>query len=441
MLSANTIMKISIKFAIFLSLLIPVAGFSQLNSPYSRYGIGNLTPQGNISNRAMGGISAAIADPSSQNTVNPASYGNLVFTTLDFAIEYNGMNLKSKVPVENFKSNYAILSYLNVGVPLLSGNERASKSKTSWALSFGLKPVSKINYSVSSSQRSSIDSTTSIYQGEGGINKAYIGSALKLKNFSFGFNSGYLFGEKNYSTQLIFNNDSVHYNKAYYQTNTHFGGIFLDLGAQYQIALKKGYLRLGAYTDLKSTYNARRDETRETFTYGNYNEINPIDSVYETVGDKGKILIPSTYGFGLVYENDHLLIGADYETSQWSDYTFFGQKDFTQNSWLAKVGFQYYPATTTSTSFLSFVKYRAGFSIGKDYINIDNQMPVYTISAGAALPLRLRRSFYDRQFSLMNITFEYGSRGNKNNNITESSYKLSFGFSLSDVWFLRQKYQ
>jgi hypothetical protein len=53
----------------------------------------------------------------------------------------------------------------------------------------------------------------------------------------------------------------------------------------------------------------------------------------------------------------------------------------------------------------------------------------------------LKHNFYDHQYSIMNFTFEYGNRGNNQNNITESLYKVSLGFSLSDIWFLRQKYQ
>lgn len=422
-------------------LLVPVIGFAQLNSPYSRYGVGNLSPQGNISNRAMGGIAAGIADAASHNTVNPASYGNLMFTTLDLGLEYNGMALKSKDPVENFKSNDAIFSYLHIGIPLLSGNARAIRNETNWALSFGLKPESRINYKIISPGRNAIDSVSHIYEGEGGVNKAYFGSALKLKNFSIGFNTGYLFGEKNYATQLLFNNDSLDYFQANYQTRSQFGGMFFDVGTQLNIKINKGNLRLGAYTNLQSTYSASRDEVRETFVYDEFGDVSRIDSIYQKNDEKGKITLPATYGAGFAYENEHLLVGADFQTSQWSNYSFFGQKDATQNSWIAKAGFQYYPATNTSTSYFSYIRYRAGLSFGKDYINIDNEMPFYTISAGGALPLRLKRSFYDRQFSMMNITFEYGQRGNKSNNITESTYRLSLGFSLSDVWFFRQKYQ
>ena len=49
---------------------------AQENSPYSRYGLGDLIPQQNILNRAMGGISTAYADYSTVNFANPASYAN-----------------------------------------------------------------------------------------------------------------------------------------------------------------------------------------------------------------------------------------------------------------------------------------------------------------------------------------------------------------------------
>ena len=151
--------------------------------------------------------------------------------------------------------------------------------------------------------------------------------------------------------------------------------------------------------------------------------------------------LPATFGGGFTYSNEHLLIGADYETTQWSKYRFFDQPDFVKNSWIAKFGMQYLPASVGSTGYFNYVKYRAGFSIGQDYINVENSLPVYTVSVGGSFPLKLKHSFYDHQYSIMNFTFEYANRGNNQNNITENMYKVSFGFSLSDIWFIRQKYQ
>lgn len=419
----------------------PLLCFSQINSPFSRYGAGNLVPQASIGNRAMGGISIGMSDPTSLNTVNPASYGSLVFTNLDLGFEYNAVNLKSKEPVANFKSKYAILSYLSIGIPLLATNPKAQKKDIGWTLALGLRPVTRIDYKITDNERIPADSISYIYEGSGGVNEAMIGTGLRLKNFSFGINTGYLFGEKKYNTRLNFLNDTVSYYKANYENRSHFSGLFLDAGLQYQIKVKNGYLRLGAYTKLQKEYNANRDIKRETFVYDQYGATTTVDSVYEVHEDGGRVIMPATYGAGFALEKDHFLFGADFETTQWSNYRFFEQKDPLRNSWNARFGFQYSPASANTTGYFNFVQYRAGFSFGKDYISVENDLPVYTFSLGGAFPLSIKRSYFNRQRSMMNLTFEYNNRGNSKNNITESTYRVSLGFALSDIWFLRKKYE
>lgn len=446
MRSANTMMISKIKITCFILAALPLFCFAQENSPYSRYGIGNLVPQGNIANRAMGGISAGVSDPTSVNTVNPATYSDLIYSTLDIGVEYDGLNLKSKEPLGNFKSNNGIISYMELGFPLLRGNKKAQKNKISWGMALGLKPISKINYKVSSGAYS-IDSSLTTFEGTGGVNEAFLGTGLRLKNFRIGFNTGYLFGEKSYDTRLYFNNsimnlDSNYYYRTHYGTQARFGGIFLDAGMQYAFKFKKSSLVLGAYGTIQRKYSGSKDDVLETFDYNAQSESpQPIDTASSVLGQKGKVQLPSTFGLGFTYSGQHLLIGADYETTQWNNYTFFGQKDDLKNSWNAKIGLQYFPASEGATGYFNYVKYRAGFSFGQDYINVENSLPVYTITVGGAFPLKLKHSFYDNQYSIMNVSFEYGNRGNSNNNITENTYKLSFGFSLSDIWFLRQKYQ
>ena len=265
MQSAIIIMTPKYKLTCFLLAALPLFCFAQENSPYSRYGVGNLVPSGNIANRGMGGISAGVADATTVNTVNPASYSNLIYTTLDVGLEYDGRNLKSKEPLGNYKSNNGIISYLQIGFPLLNGNKNALKKRTAWAVTFGLKPISKINYKVETLNRNSMDSSSTLFEGNGGINEAFAGTALKIKNFSIGFNTGYLFGEKDYSTRLIFKDDSITYYKANYASNTRFGGMFFGGGIQYAIDLKKNgkknrVFRLGSYGNLKQQFTGSRDD-------------------------------------------------------------------------------------------------------------------------------------------------------------------------------------
>ncbi len=445
MRSANTMMISKIKITCLILAALPLFCYAQENSPYTRYGIGNLIPQGNIANRAMGGISAGVSDATIVNTVNPATYSGLIYSTLDIGVEYDGLNLKSKEPLGNFKSNNGIISYMELGLPLLSGNKKAQKNKISWGMAIGLKPVSKINYKVGSGVYS-IDSSLTTYEGTGGVNEAFLGTGIRIKNFSIGFNTGYLFGEKSYDTRLYFNNtitsqDSNYYYRTHYGSQTRFGGVFLDAGMQYAFRFKKSSLVLGAYGTLQKKYNGSKDEILETFDYNAQSETpQPIDTA-SSITEKGKVQLPSTFGAGFTYSNQHFLIGADYETTNWNNYSFFGQKDFVKNSWNAKIGLQYLPASEGTTGYFNYVKYRAGFSFGQDYIDIEKSLPVYTVSIGGAFPMKLKHNFYDNLYSIMNLTFEYGNRGNSNNNITENTYKLSIGFSLSDIWFLRQKYQ
>ncbi len=427
-------------FALLL-LAFPLITFSQENSPYSRYGIGNLVPNGNILNRGMGGISAGIADPAAINFVNPASYSNLIYTTLDIAAEVDSRTLKSLEPQGKFTANNAIISYLQLGIPLLNGNKKALRKNISWGLNFGLRPVSKINYKINSSSRNSIDSVLSLYEGSGGANEAFIGTGLRIKNVSFGVNAGYLFGNKDYSTRVIFVNDSVQYNSSNSETKTSFGGLFFNGGIQYAGKIKEGIIRAGVYGNLQQKYNAKQDLLRQTFVY-NSTTGNPdqLDSVYEKNEQKGIIQMPATAGIGFTVEKTHLLFGADFEMSNWDNYNFYGQKDLVQNNWIAKAGVQYFPATTQSKKYWNFVKYRAGVSFGPDYIIADKKLPQYSISIGAGFPLKLKRSFYETQYSVMNMSLEYGSRGNNKNNISENILRISVGFSLSDIWFRRYKY-
>ena len=280
--SVTSIMKPKHRVFFLLFFTLPSMCFAQENSPYSRYGVGNALPQGNIANRGMGGISAGVvSDNTTVNTVNPAAPASLIFTTLDVGIEYDGLNLKSKNPPGNFKSNYGIISYLQFAFPLLYGNKKAFKNKVSWSINFGLKPITRINYKILSAGRNAIDSTESIYEGEGGINEAFVGTALKIKNFSIGFNTGYLFGSKDYNTRMSFSNDTVDYYKSNYQTRSNFGGMFLNVGAQYNIKINKSVLRLGLYGNLKKSYTASRDDLRETFTYNTDGVSVRVDSVFE----------------------------------------------------------------------------------------------------------------------------------------------------------------
>src|SRR4051812_27242222 len=64
-------------FIISLALFFYSTASAQENSPYSRYGLGDVVPNQNMANRGMAGVSIADTNIFSANLKNPAYLGNL----------------------------------------------------------------------------------------------------------------------------------------------------------------------------------------------------------------------------------------------------------------------------------------------------------------------------------------------------------------------------
>ena len=446
-------------FGLISALFISSLAMAQENSPYSRYGIGDIAPNQNMVNRGMGGISAGYADLQSINFINPAALANLRNTVFDLGVSIDIRNLKSNNSPEKFKSVNTFISYLQVGFPIAS--QKMQKKGNSWGVSFGLRPVTRINYKIEKNERlPNIDSLNTIFEGNGGITQANISTGIRIKNFSFGASTGYSFGSKDYNTRLSFTNDTVVYYKSNTATKTQFGGAFLDLGVQYEIRFNKkdsanpanskaGVLRLGAYAKLKQNLSGKRDNIAETFSYDGSGGTYTIDTVTATVGVKGTINIPATYGAGFTYANNHWLWGADFEMTSWSKYRYYGQEDAVQNSYTFRVGTQYFPAkiNTPAAKYWSFVKYRAGFYYGSDYIKLpgDKSRANYAFTFGAGMPLtKIQRNYYEAARDgdvTLNAGVELGARGNKQSqSLREGLLRFNLGINMSARWFTRYKY-
>ncbi len=439
---------------------------AQENSPYSRYGLGNIVPSQNIVSRGMGGISAGFYDEQSINFVNPASYGNFSYidpailqqsssisrkTIFDFGFEIDNRRLKQTTPPDKYSATNLIISYMQLGLPIKL--KKANKKGIFLGANFGLRPLTRINYKIISFQRKEgIDSIGTINEGSGGMYEAQAAIGLRIKNFNIGVNSGYRFGNKDYSTQLTFLNDTVTYQQSNSSNKTNFGGVFFTVGTMYEQKFtrkennitKNAFLRLGGYASLEQKMNGTNEILRETIAFDADGGMNRVDSVYSST-KKGTVQYPLSWGAGFSYQgfDSHWKFGADYEQTNWKDYRFFDSADLVRNTWKIRGGAEYFPATwgrTPVKKYFSFIKYRAGFYYGPDYINLGTNMTEYGFSIGAGIPLKLRTGYYETQASYLNTSIEFGSRGNKNANLRENFFRISFGLSLSDLWFNRNKY-
>ncbi len=450
--------SVKLTIAKFLSVLFVACGLqmsanAQENSPYSRYGLGDLTPNRNIFTRGMGGIAAGVStnfyrnETQSLNFTNPASLANNVYHTIfDVGIEADFRTLKSTTPAKKFNSANSYFSYLQVGFPL--STPKMKKKNILWAMSFGLRPVTKINYKIEKNERlTNIDSLNTLYEGSGGVNQAFIGTGFRIKNFSLGINAGYMFGSKDYSTKLTFINDTSFYYLSNSETKTTFGGLFLNAGMHYEFILKKEQgkmptvLRVGLYGNLQQNLRASRDIIRETIYYDPNGGYYRLDSVYEEKNVKGKIKFPATIGLGFVYQNANWMYGADFEYGNWGSYRYYGQTDAVKNSWTLRAGAEYFPAKENAPEkrFFRKSKYRAGLYYGSDYISVNKNRPEYGFTLGTGMPLTKGNNYIGGDV-VLNTALEIGNRGNKQTNLRENIVRFSIGISMNAVWFRKPKY-
>lgn len=397
------------------------------NSPYSRYGLGDVRGGTHLSLRGMGSASTAYANPYSINPDNPASYSTLKFTTYEGAGEGSRRTVTSGG--QSISSGTATLSYLRVGIPLGKYGGAA----------FGVQPETRVYYHLQTDtfQTAGLGRSRAAYIGEGGTNYAFFGLAGKLKGFSLGANVGYLFGTTNTSDSLnFFDADTASTLNALLTTTTRIGGIYIKAGAQYEAKLSKKYtLRLGATASLQQHVTARREQTTESFR--RYAGVTTVrDTLVRLNAQRGEITLPLSYGGGVqLAREEQWSVNLDYRATQWSDFRTFGERDSVGNSYRIGLGGEYTPKPT-ARDFASRVTYRAGLSFGQDYVLLrGEEFPMFSATIGASLPFK-------RSADRIHTALEVGRRGTENAGLARESFvRFSLGLSLIDRWFVKRRYE
>jgi len=415
---------------------------AQDNSPYSRYGLGDLVPAGNMANRSMGGISAAYTDFQTINFLNPAGYGSLTNTVFDVAGELLSRTIKSNLAPSDYKTNNLLVSYLQFGVPIAT--KSMQKKGLSWGFGFGLQPVTRIAYKLREDYRiSNVDSASSLFEGFGGLNRFSIGTGIKYKNFRVGFSAGANFGSRETTSRQTLINDSVVYYRSLREVKTNLSGVSLSGGLIYDIPVRKNILRFGAYANYFKRLKTETTQLDATFLFDPSGESIPVDTISFKQDIKGEISMPLQLTGGISWNSTHWLFGADYEFWGWSDYRENGKAESVRNTWKIRTGAQYYPASenTDAKKYFQFVKYRLGFYYGPDYINLNGERNDFALTLGAGFPLTSFQLLRRGEYVLFNTGMELGSRGSKDlGSIRENTLRFNFGISMDARWFQKSKY-
>lgn len=397
------------------------------NSPYTRYGYGDLSDQSFGNSKAMGGIAFGLRDGAQINPLNPASYTAIDSLTFIFegGVSLQNMNISGggvKLNAKNSSFDYLAMQF---------------RLHPKIAMSIGLLPFSNVGYSVSESNEATETSpySTKSLTGEGGLHQLYVGAGVKvLKNLSVGVNASYFWGDITRSlTQLYPNNASA---CSYIRQNAvSVSDYKLDFGLQYtQEFNKKHSATIGAVYSPKHKLN--NDYTVTTQASSTVSQ--DWDATLE---------VPNTFGVGFTYNYDkRLTVGLDYSLQQWSK-TKFGvntsddavREDFDETYTYCdrhkiSVGAEYIP-NLIGRSYLSHIKYRLGAYYTTPYYKIGGKDAAreYGVTAGFGLPVPRSRSILSISGQFVRVS------GQESTFVNENIFRVSIGLTFNERWFFKRR--
>ncbi|MBL7111000.1 MAG: hypothetical protein ISS19_03570 [Bacteroidales bacterium] len=422
--------------AIFLLLIFTGTGLlaqKNTNSPYSRFGLGEMSRKGFEKSRAMGGIGLGMRDNDQINYLNPASYTELDTLSFMFNFGLSSSFTKYRTSIQNDQNFTINLDHLAIAFPVTKW----------WKTSFGVMPFSSVGYSVTETGYLENDVAVDyFYEGVGGINQLYLGSSFHLyEGLDIGFNAFYLFGSLDLSRTLQFPLNSE-YSVSRLDQRTIVHDFTYQLGLQYSKTFAEDYtFTLGGVYHLKTNVSADNSSTSRNIFNGNAVNINDSTNltpefILEDLSDEGEIAFPSKYGVGFTFKySDRFLVGFDYYSQDWSKSSFFNQEQPLTNSNSMHAGLEITPNPEAFRGFHKRIHYRLGGHYENSYLKLQGeQLQDYGIGFGVGLPFRNTKTSF-------NFAVDMGRRGTLNNNLIEENYTFfSFSVTLHDFWFLQRKF-
>ena len=395
------------------------------NSPYTRYGYGDLSDQSFGNSKAMGGIAFGLRDGAQINPLNPASYTAIDSLTFLFegGVSLQNMNISGsgvKLNAKNSSFDYLAMQF---------------RLHPRIAMSIGLLPFSNVGYSVSDSKVDNGVSQTRSFTGDGGLHQLYGGIGVKvLKNLSLGVNASYFWGDITRTRTIIYPATSESYSYIQ-QMGVSISDYKLDFGTQYTLDFnKKHSMTIGAVFSPKHKLNNDYTVTTQVSTTNSNN----LDATLE---------LPNTFGVGFTYNYDkRLTVGADYSLQQWSK-TKFGvntsddavREDFNEtytycNRHKVSVGAEYIP-NLMGRSYLSHIKYRLGAYYTTPYYKIGGKEATreYGVTAGFGLPVPRSRSILSVSGQFVRIS------GQESTFVNENIFRVSIGLTFNERWFFKRR--
>lgn len=405
-------------------------------SPYSIFGIGDISKEGTAYNKSMGGTGIATRNNRVINYLNPAAV--TARDSLSFMADFGLVQQNTLYRQGDLKSGnntFNIYDFI-MTFPIYRSS----------AFMVGITPYSDIGYDFSTIETNPdiIGNTGNIEYdsyGTGSVYQVFIGAGVTFwKRLSVGAEAIYYFGNLDKVTNMNYSDDS--YRSLNSGSELMVRGVTGKFGLQYEQNLGGNVsMVIGATYKLSTGMKGYATNYRY--------------AVQSSVTDSLRHHVDTLAGSGLRF-GDELGVGIsirggtkwnaefNYLRSDWrksgmdkaAGFAVNGESVFTTTvSQSFRAGFEYIPNRNDIRYYMKTCSYRLGFYYDRAYYKLDgNNVNSMGVTLGITLPVF-------RYHNGISLGVDLGQRASTRNNMIRERYAtFVIGFNIHDLWFHKIQY-
>ncbi len=405
-------------------------------SPYSIFGVGNLSKEGTSFNKSMGGVGIATRNKRFINYLNPAAVtarDSLSFMG-DFGLSQSN-TVFAQGDVRSAKNTFNIYDFV-LSFPIYRSS----------AFMVGITPYSDVGYDFSSieTDKNIIGNTGNITYdsyGTGSVYQLFAGAGATFwKRLSLGAEVIFLFGNIDKVTNMNYSNSS--YRSLNSGNELTIRGVTGKFGLQYEQNLGGNVSMI-----LGATYRMGSKVRGYSTDYRYATQSNVTDTLrfsMDTLKNSG-LQFGDEIGVGLsIKGGDRWCAEFNYLRSDWrrsgmdsaTGFSSVGSSVFSttvSNSFRA--GFEIVPNRNDVRYYLRRCAYRAGVYYDQAYYKLDgNNVNSVGLTLGITLPVF-------KWYNGISLGVDLGQRASKRNDMIRERYAtFTVGFNIHDIWFQKPRY-
>lgn len=406
-------------------------------TPYSIYGIGDLSKEGTAYNKSMGGTGIAARNRRVINYLNPAAV--TARDSLSFMADF-GLTESNKVfkqgDIRSAHNTFNIYDFV-MSFPIYRSS----------AFMVGLTPFSDMGYDFSSYETDPniIGNTGNITYdsyGTGSVYQLFVGAGVTFwKQLSLGAEMIYYFGNLDKVTNMDYANSS--YRSVNSGSELTVRGVTGKFGLQYE-------QKLGGDVSMVigATYRMGTDMKGYSKNYRYANQSSVTDTLkysVDTLAGSG-MKFGDEIGIGIAVKGgERWSAEFNYVRSDWSNsgfdtapgFSVIGESRFTSTvSQSFRAGFEFVPNRNDIRYYYKKCAYRAGVYYDQAYYKLDgHNVNSMGLTLGVTLPVF-------RLYNGISLGVDIGQRASTRNNMIRERYAtFNIGFNIHDIWFRKVQYQ